>query len=83
MTEIEYERKVEKFSGAMFSKLLANRHKGDWSRCDFGYLLDRLRGESLELERSIGNKTPEEILSEAADVANFAMMIADNAGALK
>ena len=89
MTEIEYERKVEKFSQAMFKKLLDNRHKGDWSACDYAYLLRRLREETEELRfRLLGlirsqATTPEQILSEAADVANFAMMIADNAGALK
>jgi NTP pyrophosphatase (non-canonical NTP hydrolase) len=37
-----------------------------------------LREETLELEQAIVSKDKESIVKEAADVANFAMMIADN-----
>lgn len=35
-----------------------------------------------ELRGAVGCATPEAVAREAADVANFAMMIADNAGGL-
>lgn len=47
-----------------------------------GYLLDRLNHEVLELAVAMDTGTKEQIKKEAADVANFAMMIADKTGSL-
>jgi hypothetical protein len=47
-----------------------------------GYLLDRLNHEILELAVAMETGTKEQIKQETADVANFAMMIADITGSL-
>ena len=80
----------------MEAKLDANRHKGDrngWRREQVSFLRRRLLEEVAELFHEMDTKgvpgIPDErkarkarIRSECADVANFAMMIADVAGGL-
>lgn len=67
------------FAEAMEIQLCANDHKTGWSRMSLKTLLHRLRQETAELERAIEMNAPAHvIIAEAADVANFAMMIADN-----
>lgn len=70
------------FAQAMENQLRANDHKGGWKGCDYAWLFGRLLEEVKELEREV-TRDGEHILSEAADVANFAMMIADVCGALR
>lgn len=48
-----------------------------WENCDLIWLLYRLRQETLELEEAIRLGFHVDILDEAADVGNFAMMIHD------
>ena len=78
---------VAEFAEAMEEKLSANDHKGGWDRSSVTYLLERLRQEVDELDLA-ASKTcshcgvahepnTKRIIDEAADVANFAMMIAD------
>lgn len=65
-------------------KLRLNEHKGGWGECSREYLLCRLKEEVAELEKAVRRKKnykQAEVESEAADVGNLAMMIADNAGA--
>lgn len=64
----------------MERKLIANRHKGGWDRCSKRYLLRRLREEVDELARTGSDKR--KTTQEAADVANFAYMIADVFGVI-
>jgi len=73
---------VKAFADAMEAKLKANDHKGGWNNCgtSMQYLFDRLLEETEELEVAVHDKNS--VLEEAADVANFAMMIADVAGEL-
>lgn len=78
------------FVEAMNNKLLANQHKRHWTDRDtkLGYLRMRLKQEVGEL-CSVLDRNPkagrgrrtwvEDVTSECADVANFAMMIADKA----
>ena len=76
---------VRAFAEAMERKLAANDHKGGWEDCSIDYLIKRLRQETSELlkvagdreARTLTNEEAEKVLNEAADVANFAMMIAD------
>jgi NTP pyrophosphatase (non-canonical NTP hydrolase) len=79
--------RIDDFSLDMKEKLRKNVHKLDWRECTFDYLVERLHDETRELlnelaeaKRRIG-WTPHDlrvrIIEEAADVANFAMMIAD------
>ena len=77
---------VRWFAEQMELKLRANDHKGGWADERMRYLMKRLYGEawelSLVLERSQADTNDEcldpNIVGEAADVANFAMMVADN-----
>ena len=66
------------FAEKMVLKLEKNRHKQHWSVCDTIYLFDRLFTEVVELKEALDGKPVEDIISECCDVANFAMMIADN-----
>lgn len=73
------------FAEAMEAILRKNDDKGGWDRCDMGYLLARLKEETAELEealrKGVNLSTPmnRKIRKEACDVANFCMMIFDNA----
>jgi NTP pyrophosphatase (non-canonical NTP hydrolase) len=69
---------LARFAEEMESKLKANDHKGGWRNDSPWALLERLREEEEELATAIARcASPEEIRAEAANVANFAMMIAD------
>lgn len=88
-------KEVQWFAEQMEKTLCANDHKGGWGKASFRYLYSRLAlDESPELLEAIKNlvfenhtnasqKRIEElknnVIKEATDVANFAMMIADNA----
>ena len=79
---------IIRFAFRMQSKLDKNKHKDSnrtflgqslrWAGCDLFWLLKRLRKEVTELKKAIQAKDTESIKDEAADVANFAMMIFDN-----
>jgi NTP pyrophosphatase (non-canonical NTP hydrolase) len=73
---------VLRFAKIMEYKLSLNRHKGDrrgWLDSEVFSLLDRVDDEIEELNEAIGNLEPAaKVIVEAADVANFAMMIADH-----
>jgi hypothetical protein len=61
----------------------AHRGRQGWRRCENEYLLQRLFAELLELTKAlgtpaVGDAARSRVVREAADVANFAMMIADN-----
>ena len=74
-----YENAVNLFSKRMLSRLDSNSGKGHWSECEDSYLIRRLLEEVGELVESIIDKEHTSlIVREAADVANFAMMLADN-----
>jgi len=83
---------IDWFAIEMKRKLTQNLHKGGWGDCRFDYLLGRLRAETDELLYShikyrldthmqakvITDQQVKDLVGECADVANFAMMIADN-----
>jgi len=71
------------FAGEMEKKLRENDHKGGWNSCDVDWLVSRMTEELQELDDVVqqyrqGFASREEVRRECADVANFAMMIADN-----
>ena len=76
---------VQWFGEQMEEELAGNDHKTGWDGMSFGWLSRRLGQEFRELKRRLPHghgltvEQANEIISEAADVANFAMMIADNA----
>lgn len=75
------DRIVDRLSAMMKTKLnmKAGQNTRHWRHCSHEELLVRLREEVVELEKSLtGAIWTEDVLSEAADVANFAAMIADN-----
>lgn len=66
------------FSELMEETLKKNDYKGGWENCDVEYLLQRLELELDELTIATLNGNNEDVIREATDVANFAMMVADN-----
>ena len=75
-TKAEEVLAVARFSTVMLWELRENSDKAHWSTCSRKWLLNRLRGEVGELTRAINRGEGwRRIVSEAADVANFAMMI--------
>lgn len=69
---------VEHFSRSMIGKLDKNAYKGHWrDGISVQYLLKRLEDELVELHEAVADGSPSRILSEASDVANFAMFVAD------
>lgn len=74
------------FAVEMERKLAKNRHKGDrkgWMKDGAHSLLNRIHDEWEELRAKLDNgSTSSEIVQECADVANFALMVADRVGAL-
>ena len=68
---------VDDFAEGMIRKLAKNSHKAHWSTVSCDYLFDRLKEEVHELSDSRSGSV-ESIIDECYDVANFAMMIADN-----
>lgn len=79
----ELSKQLGWFAGKMAQKLRENDHKGSWAGLDNNYLEQRLYQEFIELTEAITKGNPDEIIAEAADVANFALMIADNANRTK
>lgn len=62
--------------------LRGNDHKGGWDGCSLSYLMTKLHEEVDELVVALGRGSRERVSREAVDVANVAMMIADNWGQL-
>ena len=73
----KWRNEVVVFADAMEAKLKKNDHKPHWKAMGLQYLSMRLTQEREELRRAVERGNPDEVLEEAADVANFAMMIAD------
>ena len=77
---------VQKFAEEMERQLQANEHKGGWEDCTICHLIVELRRNSYELERAalrvdagLTSSIPS-VVRRAANVANIAMMVADNWG---
>ncbi len=91
MRDMKPRLEIRLFAAAMEKRLQENDHKGGWGDETLRWLLGRLRDELAELEHAAGlgcrscrrGKTksidPVRVLHEATDVANFAMMVAQNA----
>jgi len=86
---IELRPEVLAFARLMEQQLRANDHKPGWKHDSADALIDRLNQELDELADAVDEWPQSRILNgtervgkEAADVANFAMMLADICGAL-
>lgn len=85
---MEVRPEVARFAELMEKRLRANDHKGGWTESNTKWLLMRLKQEVLELELALADHQrllsspvhgcPEHVSYEAADVANFALMVRDN-----
>lgn len=75
---MELRKEVAEFAETMEAELRENDHKGGWLEMSTGALMERLVEETDELRDALHEgATLDDIMAEAADVANFAMMIAD------
>jgi len=76
---VEYKLRPEvgAFAALMEAELRKHDDRPGWKKEDVQWLFGRLKDESVELITAIAKHEPEAIAKEAADVANFAMMIAD------
>jgi len=76
--ELEFLRPdLQRFFDAMIYKLRRNKHKGRWEDLDIPKTVERMRDEIAELEEAISEGSTVEVLFEAADVANFALITAN------
>ena len=73
------------FNQLMERKLQNNGWKGDWGTCTTDFLFDKLVEKVKELKVRLEDETQTglNIANEAANAANFAMMIADVVGGLE
>lgn len=93
--DLRWRREIVAFADLMERELRENDHKGGWAAEHYRHLFHRMQEETDELALAIYAripwsrvqylKDPDPVLvgSEAADIANFAMMIADVCGALR
>ena len=70
---------IQTFAQCMEHKLQKNDHKGGWEDVSNTELFRLLRLEVDELEEAMANEPTLNSVFEAADIANFAMMIGWNA----
>lgn len=68
---------VNDMANHMFAKMRKTKQKSHWSTVGQVWLLNRLKEEVAELEDALLN-SQDNVIEEAADVANIAAMIADN-----
>jgi hypothetical protein len=69
----EYDDAIDQLGAAMRFKLVLNRHKGDLAAIPLPDLISNLKAEVDELAEACATGSREEIMLEAADVANFAL----------
>jgi len=70
----QYVNDVRRFVDAMLFKLAKNAHKGRWEEMSIYEAMVRLDEESAELKEAVSGGNTIEMVLEAADVANFAMI---------
>lgn len=70
---------VKEFAREMEKQLSVNDYKGGWSKSLSSFLLDELISNTGKLRGAINHKDSQEVITRrAANIANFAMMLADN-----
>lgn len=78
--ELELREEVRWFAELMELQLQRNDHKGGWKECSVEWLLKRLLEEAGEVYEAYATDGPAgqgKTEEECADVANFALMIAE------
>lgn len=71
----QYKDDIRRFVDAMVFKLAAKAHKGRWEDMPILKAMELLRGEEAELTEAIERGNLVEVLLEAADVGNFALIV--------
>lgn len=74
---VTYEREIKQLVDAMRYKLKKNAHKGRWENLTLDQAIKLLKDEVAELEEAASRSSDIEIILEAADVANFALIVAN------
>lgn len=77
LVEIGVAPDLQRMFDAMIYKLRRNAHKGRWVDVGLDKAFAGLESESSELKDAIANGSTTEILMEAADVANQALICAN------
>lgn len=72
---------VSRMAYEMQAKLAQHSDRPHWRTSEKGYLFERMVEEGAELLDAINRGTADEVWAEAADVANFAAMLADSCSA--
>lgn len=72
----QYEHDIRRFVDAMVYKLKVHSKKGRWEDLPSIQALSLLKQEVEELEKAMAEGNMIETMLEAADVANFALIIA-------
>ena len=70
----QYVNDVRRFVDAMLFKLAKNAHKGRWEEMSVYEAMVRIREETEELDGAVKTGNTIEMVLEAADIANFAMI---------
>lgn len=71
-----YDKELGIFMSVMRHKLERNAHRGRWQDADVSKVLDAIDAEVRELRDAVASGDPAEVMLEAADVANFALIVA-------
>jgi len=77
MARLRLRPEVLWFAEHMERRLRVNDHKGGWHDCGTPRLMHRLFDEVCELHAATYSNDFAGMIQEAADAANFAMMVAD------
>jgi hypothetical protein len=72
----QYANDIRRFVDAMLYKMAMHRNKGRWQDASLPGVMSALEGEVKELYEAIANGNTVEVMLEAADVANYAMIVA-------
>lgn len=72
---VQYRHDIRRFVEAMVFKLSVHASKGRWENKTAAERLDRLYDEAKELKEAMDRGNMVEIMLEAADVANYALII--------
>lgn len=71
---LPYKEDIRRFLDAMVYKLKVHSKKGKWENLSALACVDRIEGEVGELTEAIDGGNLLEVMMEAADVANYAMI---------